>query len=139
MSEKQNDNMATQTERKTAAADFATRIGNKATRKLQARANTAAGVWFGLGMMGLIGWSVVIPTLLGAALGLWIDKHFPGAHSWTLALLMAGLTLGCYNAWHWVDKEARTLQKQENQKQENQKQENQEQENEEEENHDGPG
>ena len=42
-------------------------------------------------MMGLIGWSVAVPTVLGAALGLWLDQHYPGTHSWTLALLMAGL------------------------------------------------
>ena len=42
-------------------------------------------------MMGLIGWSVAVPTLLGAALGLWLDQHHPGKHSWTLALLVAGL------------------------------------------------
>jgi ATP synthase protein I len=74
-------------------------------RKLKARENAAKGVWFGLGMMGLIGWSVTIPTLLGAALGLWLDGHHPGRHSFTLALLVAGLALGCWNAWHWVAKE----------------------------------
>ena len=77
----------------------------KAARKLKARRNPAPGVWFGLGMMGLIGWSVVVPTLLGAALGLWLDRRYPGGRSWTLALLVAGLTLGCLNAWHWVAKE----------------------------------
>lgn len=88
---------------------FAGQIGAKAARKLKARRNSAQGVWFGLGMMGLIGWSVVVPTLLGAALGLWLDKHHPGAHSWTLALLVAGLTIGCLNAWHWVAKEDRAM------------------------------
>ena len=48
-------------------------VGAKAARKLRARRNSAQGVWFGLGMMGLIGWSVAIPTLLGAALGIWLD------------------------------------------------------------------
>jgi predicted F0F1-ATPase subunit len=38
---------------------------------------TRTGVWFGLGMMGLIGWSVAVPTLLGAALGLWLDSRHP--------------------------------------------------------------
>jgi predicted F0F1-ATPase subunit len=61
------------------------------------------GVWFGLGMMGLVGWSVVVPTLLGAAFGIWLDKHHPGKLSWTLALLVAGLAIGCLNAWHWVE------------------------------------
>jgi ATP synthase protein I len=82
--------------------DFAAEVGAKAARKLAARRNPAGGVWFGLGMMGLVGWSVAIPTLLGAALGLWLDAHHPGTHNWTLALLVAGLALGCFNAWHWV-------------------------------------
>ncbi len=72
---------------------FAHQIGAKAARKLKARESTQ-GVWFGLGMMGLIGWSVVVPTLLGTAIGIWLDKHHPGKHAWTLALLMAGLMIG---------------------------------------------
>ncbi len=88
---------------------FAEQVGTKAARKLKARQNAAHGVWFGLGMMGLIGWSVVVPTLLGAALGAWLDKHHPGGHAWTLALLVAGLVIGCLNAWHWVAKEERAM------------------------------
>ena len=84
-------------------------VGAKAARKLKARRNSAQGVWFGLGMMGLIGWSVVIPTLLGAALGIWLDQHYPGKHAWTLALLVGGLAIGCLNAWHWVAKEDREI------------------------------
>lgn len=81
----------------------------KAARKLKARRNPEPTVWFGLGMMGLIGWSVAIPTLLGAALGLWLDRHNPGGRSWTLALLVAGLTIGCFNAWHWVSREEQSM------------------------------
>lgn len=82
-----------------------------ARRKLKARRHQDRGVWFGLGMMGLVGWSVVVPTLLGAALGIWLDRHHPGQHSWTLALLVGGLTLGCFNAWHWVAKEDRAIRR----------------------------
>ena len=89
--------------------NFADQIGAKAARKLKARRNSAQGVWFGLGMMGLIGWSVVVPTLLGAALGIWLDKHHSGKHAWTLALLVAGLGIGCLNAWHWVVKEDKAM------------------------------
>ena len=88
---------------------FAGQVGAKAARKLKARRNSAQGVWFGLGMMGLIGWSVAIPTLLGAALGIWLDQHYPGRHAWTLALLVAGLAIGCLNAWHWVAKEDKAI------------------------------
>lgn len=91
------------------APTLADRVGSKASRKLKARRNPAPGVWFGLGMMGLIGWSVAVPTLLGAALGLWLDRHHPGGRSWTLALLVAGLAIGCMNAWHWVAKEERAM------------------------------
>ena len=88
---------------------FAGQVGAKAARKLKARRNSTHGVWFGLGMMGLIGWSVVVPTLAGAALGIWLDKHYPGEHSWTLALLVARLLIGCFNAWRWVAKEEKTM------------------------------
>jgi ATP synthase protein I len=92
-----------------ARADFAAQVGDKAARKLRARRHGASGVWLGLGMMGLIGWSVAVPTVLGAALGLWLDEHYPGGRSWTLALLAAGLVLGCFHAWHWVDKEDKAM------------------------------
>jgi ATP synthase protein I len=88
---------------------FTEQVGAKAARKLKARRHSTQGVWFGLGMMGLIGWSVTIPTLLGAALGLWLDKRHAGQHSWTLALLVAGLAIGCWNAWHWVAKQDKAM------------------------------
>ncbi len=84
---------------------FAEAVGQKAARKLNARRHPAPGVFFGLGTMGVIGWSVAVPTLLGAALGIWLDARHAGTRSWTLALLVAGLALGCFNAWRWVAKE----------------------------------
>ena len=92
---------------------FSQQVGEKAARKLKAQRYVTQTVWSGLGMMGLVGWSVVVPTLLGAALGIWIDEHYPGSHSWTLALLTIGLGLGCVNAWHWVSKEDREINEQE--------------------------
>ena len=91
--------------RPSADQTLADQVGSKAARKLRARRRGTAGVWFGLGMMGLIGWSVALPTLVGAAVGMWLDRHYPGEHAWTLALLVAGLVLGCFNAWHWIIKE----------------------------------
>src|SRR5208282_6785737 len=88
---------------------LAEEVGAKAARKLKAQRNPAQGVWFGLGMMGLIGWSVVVPTLLGTALGIWLDNRHPGIHSWTLTLLVIGLAIGCLNAWHWVSKEDKEM------------------------------
>ena len=87
---------------------LADEIGAKAVRKLKARKSTQ-GVWFGLGMMGLIGWSVVVPTLIGAAMGVWLDAHHPGRHPWTLALMVVGLAIGCMNAWYWVAQQDKAM------------------------------
>ena len=84
-------------------------VGAQETRKLKSRRLGALNVWSGFGMFGLIGWSVAGPTLLGALLGMWLDKLRPGTHSWTLALLVAGLCLGSMSAWHWVAKEYRQI------------------------------
>ena len=51
-----------------AEPSLADQVGVKAARKLKAQRNTTPGVWFGLGLMGVVGWSVVVPTLLGAKL-----------------------------------------------------------------------
>ena len=80
---------------------FSQEVGAKAERKLKARRNPP-GVWFGPGMMGLIGWSVAIPTLPGAALGLWLDRPNPVMHAWPLALVLAGLAPGRFHASHWL-------------------------------------
>ena len=88
---------------------FGREVGAKAKRKLQARRHANRGVFLGLGMMGLIGWSVVVPTLLGTALGIWLDHRDPGHRSWTLMLLVAGLIIGCWNAWQWVAREEQEM------------------------------
>ncbi len=88
---------------------FSRQVGDKAKRKLRAQRHVTRTIWYGLGMMGLVGWSVVVPTLLGAALGIWLDKRYPSNHSWTLTLLLIGLISGCLNAWHWVAKEDKKI------------------------------
>jgi ATP synthase protein I len=107
--------MSEDPEAKSAAGEteFSQQVAKKAARKLKAQRQVTQTVWSGLGMMGLVGWSVAVPTLLGVALGIWIDKHYPGSHSWTLMLLAIGLGLGCFNAWHWVAKEDKEIREQE--------------------------
>lgn len=89
--------------------DFQHQLDAKVKRKMKAQRSSNQGVWFGLGMMGLIGWSVVVPTLLGAAIGLWLDRNHIGSHAWTLTLLVAGLMIGCWSAWQWVAKEDKAM------------------------------
>jgi ATP synthase protein I len=84
-------------------------VARRAERRIRARGSDERGVWFGLGMYGLVGWSIAGPTVLGVALGLWIDSRAPGGPSWTLMLLFAGLIVGCWTAWYWVSKEQRAI------------------------------
>ena len=82
-------------------------IGRKAERKIEARGREDRGVWFGLGMFGLIGWSVATPTLVGVAIGWWLDRRFDDPVSWTLTLMIVGVILGSLNAWYWIKREGR--------------------------------
>jgi ATP synthase protein I len=92
---------------------FSRQVGLKVKRKLDAQRRVNKTIWFGFGWFGLIGWSVAVPTLLGIFAGLWLDRRYPGPHSWTLMLLIGGLMLGCWNAWRWVsDEEAQIHEKQ---------------------------
>lgn len=86
---------------------FTETIGSKEERKLKARREKKESLWFGLGMFGTIGWSIAIPALIGVAVGLWLDKRYPGQVSWTITGLIAGVILGCIVAWRWVVEESR--------------------------------
>lgn len=86
--------------------NFAERIRKKSSRKIRARKEGDKGLWYGVGMFGLVGWSVAIPTLLFLLLGIWIDSTYKSRYSWTLMMLIFGIFLGCVNAWYWVKKES---------------------------------
>jgi len=84
---------------------FTRQVGVKERRKIKAREDEERGIWFGLGMFGLVGWSVAVPSLIGIAIGVWMDKKFNDAYSWTLMMIFVGVAAGCLNAWYWVKKE----------------------------------
>jgi ATP synthase protein I len=91
-------------------SNFIRQVTVKAARKLRVQRAGGQSVWFGLGMAGIIGWSVTVPTVGGAMLGLWWDHRHPGTHSWTLMLLAIGLVIGCANAWHWISQQDNAMQ-----------------------------
>lgn len=91
--------------------EFSRQVSRKEARKLKAKGRKREEVWFGLGMFGLIGWSVALPALAGALLGAWIDRTWPSRYSWTLMLLLGGIILGSLNAWYWVSQERKKIEK----------------------------
>ncbi len=63
------------------------------------------------GVLGIIGWSVVTPTVLGTLFGRWLDVHTPSKHSWTISLLIAGLCFGIFTALRWIEKQQQQIAK----------------------------
>lgn len=79
---------------------FQKRIRQQASKKISAKGEAPRSEF---ASFGIVGWSVALPTLLGIALGVWIDRSWPSPYSWTLILLSMGAAVGCLNAWRWVE------------------------------------
>lgn len=52
-----------------------------------------------LAMIGALGWTIVLPALVGIFLGRWLDHTLATGLVFTLGLLVLGLALGCTLAW----------------------------------------
>jgi ATP synthase protein I len=90
--------------------EFRSKVKETQQRKLRARSQGDQGVWFGLGMFGLVGWSVAIPALAAIAAGIWIDARYESRYSWTLMMLVIGIGIGCLNAWFWISRERQSIE-----------------------------
>ncbi len=80
-------------------------VARKQADKLRSRREGRPNIDRGLGMSGIVGWSIAVPTLLGVAAGVWLDGCLANDFSWTLTLLAVGLLAGCITAWYWVRRE----------------------------------
>ena len=91
-------------EQLTKHSDFHHKIGDRERRKLKAKREGKPNIWQGFGVFGLVGWSIVVPTVSLVLVGMWLDEKYNTRLSFTMALLALGLVLGCLNAWYWVEK-----------------------------------
>lgn len=89
-------------------SEFIRQVEASEKRRIRAE-KQKSGLWSGIGIYGIVGWSVAITTLLGTAVGMWLDTHVPMHFSWTLTLLLGGLFLGCINAWNWIEAQSRKI------------------------------
>ncbi|MDR9402893.1 MAG: Na+-translocating F1F0-ATP synthase subunit AtpZ [Halothece sp. Uz-M2-17] len=89
---------------------FQETIKHKLSERRRAREEEKReGIWFGLAMMGIVGWSVAIPTLIGVAIGIGLDAAFPQLSPGILiASILVGLACGCWIAWFWIQQESTT-------------------------------
>ncbi|GGE65056.1 F0F1 ATP synthase subunit [Streptosporangium jomthongense] len=80
-------------------------IRRSAERMKRAREEPGISPLRGLGAFGIIGWSIAVPTVGGAFLGLWLNKVAPQNFSWPIALILGGVVVGGIIAWGWIEKE----------------------------------
>lgn len=85
-------------------------IRRDAERRRRARRRPAYSPLRGLSAFGVIGWSVVIPSVGGALLGVWLDRVAPARFSWPIALMLGGLLIGVIVAWDWIAREDRAME-----------------------------
>jgi ATP synthase protein I len=55
-----------------------------------------------LAQIGVLGWIIVVPMLVGVFAGRWLDRTFHSGLFWTAPLLLLGAVLGCWSAWRWM-------------------------------------
>lgn len=60
-----------------------------------------------LGQIGILGWAIVLPTLMGLALGHWLDRMFGTRVFFSAPLLMIGAAVGFWSAWKWMHRQQR--------------------------------
>ena len=85
--------------------DFGDQVGKKEERKIKGRRDRRKSPLFWVGMFGLVGWAVSLPTALGIWVGIKLDQWYAGPPSWTLTGVLVGLGVGCLTAWVWVKRE----------------------------------
>lgn len=60
-----------------------------------------------LGQIGILGWTIVLPTLLCLALGRWLDRTLGTRVFFSAPLVMIGAAIGLWSAWRWMHRQQR--------------------------------
>lgn len=55
-----------------------------------------------LAQIGVLGWIIIVPMLIGIFAGRWLDQRFGTGLFWTAPLLLLGTVLGGWSAWKWM-------------------------------------
>ena len=55
-----------------------------------------------VGQIGVLGWIIVTPTLIGLFIGRWLDHRLGTGIFWSAPLLLVGVVIGCWSAWRWM-------------------------------------
>ena len=75
-------------------------------RAEELRENPEPSLGSRLGQIGVLGWTIVVPTLLGLVLGRWLDRQAGGGVFFSAPLLMLGAGAGLWFAWRWMHRQS---------------------------------
>lgn len=73
-----------------------------ADRVREERDNPEPSMGERLGQIGVLGWTVITPILLGLFLGRWLDRRLDTGIFFSAPLLMLGAALGFWFLWKWI-------------------------------------
>lgn len=76
-----------------------------ASREQERRRDPEPSLGKRLGQIGVLGWTIVIPALIGLAAGRWLDKTMHSGVFFSAPLVMLGAALGLWLAWRWMSRQ----------------------------------
>ena len=76
-----------------------------AKHQAEGRADPEPSLGTRLGQIGILGWTIVVPTLLFLFVGRWLDRSFGTGIFFSAPLLMAGAAVGFWSAWRWMNRQ----------------------------------
>lgn len=77
-------------------------LRRQAERLQYTRNQPAPSPLLGFSYFGIIGWSIALPSVLGAFLGQFLNQVAPQRFSWVVALILGGLVIGVFLAWSYI-------------------------------------
>jgi|SRR6516162_8768768 ATP synthase protein I len=80
-------------------------IRNRQERQRRWRTEGEPSMLRFVGQIGVLGWMIVAPTLLGLFVGRWLDGTFGSGIFWSAGLLVLGVTIGFWSAWNWMHRQ----------------------------------
>lgn len=70
----------------------------------EGRDNPEPSLGVRLGQIGILGWTIIVPTLIGVLIGRWLDRTFETGVFFTAPLIMIGAAFGLWSAWKWMNR-----------------------------------
>lgn len=91
---------------RTAEPDHLMAAARQAAERAESGAQTpepSLGARFG--QIGILGWAIVVPTLLALLLGRWLDSVFKSGVFFSAPFVMIGAAIGLWSAWKWMHRQ----------------------------------